>query len=106
MNEVKLFKIHISVEKSGVRKEAVERKMKDTGKSFVGEGRRIPKDSILKIQTAHETVYYMSYYTYCFEGDQEKALTVLRDHVQKKVSEYKQQIAKLDEILTSHLAAH
>ena len=62
-------------------------------KCYVGEGKRISKDKIMKTDTVLvEKSSMLRYHTYCLEGQQEEAFEMLRSHIIEKVKKYKEEI--------------
>jgi len=90
---MKLFKIVGAIDKEGLQKRVIEIEVEETAKSYVGDGRRVSKDKLMKIDAIfHENHTSIRYYTYCLDGDQQKALDMLKVHVIGKVLQYKQEI--------------
>lgn len=71
--------------------------MEETAKSFVGGGKRISKEKLMKIDTIWiENHRLIHYHTFCVEGQQQAAIDMLKAHVIAKANQYK---AELDAIL-------
>lgn len=94
--EVTLYRVGTWFNKEGGTIRITRSIFKDTGKNFVGNGRRIPKDKILKVDTMFaERHTVISYHTYCYENQQEAAIKMLKNHVGFKINQYKEEIDQL-----------
>ena len=92
----RIFKVGGWLDPKGFDKRIHEIKVTETDKSFVGNGKRISKDKLLKIDTMFvENHKSMRYYTYCRDGDQQKALDMIKQHIIDKVKTYKSEIDAL-----------
>ena len=93
---MKIFKVTGSIDKDGFRGRVVEIEVTESNKSYHGEGRLIRKHKIMLIDTVFlENHTSLRYFTYCLEGDQQKALDMLKAHIIEKVKKYKSEIDKL-----------
>lgn len=93
---MKIYKISGSIDRSGTRKRITEMELKECGKSYVGDGIRINKDKLMKLDTIfNETHKLINYFTYCIDGDQQKALDMIKNHIIKKVEQYKSEIDEI-----------
>ena len=73
------------------------------GKTYSGDGHRISKDKIMRIDTNHyENSGSIHYFTWCFEEQLEEARLMLKNHIIKKVKQYKEDIDALYEIVISN----
>lgn len=62
-------------------------------KSFIGEGTKITKDRLLKVEAMiKETHKKLMYFTYCREGEQQQCLDAIKSHIIQKVEIYKSEI--------------
>ena len=100
--ETVLYKIHAWVDKHGKGYRIIKGTYKETGKSYSGYGQRISKDKLMKADTFFiETHNIIRYFTYCLEGDQQKALDLLKNHINSKVKKYKDEIDLIVSILSN-----
>lgn len=94
--EALILKIGVSLTSNGLKQTVRELNVKETDKSFVGDGSRISKDKIMKIDTIFvENHRMINYYTYCMPEDKDKAIEMLKSHVKSKVMTYKSEIDAL-----------
>jgi hypothetical protein len=92
----KIFKVAGFLDSKGFDKRIFEIEAKETDKSFVAEGKRINKDKLMKIDTIFiENHMSMRYFTYCLDGDQQKALDIIKQHIISKLRIYKSEIDAL-----------
>lgn len=92
----RIFKVAGWLDLKGFDKRIFEIEAKETDKSFVADGERISKDKLLKIDTIFvENHKSMRYYTYCRDGEQQKALDMIKQHIIDKVKTYKSEIDAL-----------
>lgn len=88
-----IFKVSGWLDTKGFDKRIHEIKVTETNKSFVSNNKRISKDKLLKIDTIFvENHKSMRYFTYCKDGDQQKALDMIKQHIIDKVKIYKSEI--------------
>lgn len=93
---MKLYKVKGGITEGGFYKLIDSMEVEQTGKSYVGEGKRISKDKIMKIDTIwREHHNSIQYHTYCLEGQQQEALNMLKAHIIAKVKKYKAEIDNL-----------
>lgn len=72
--------------------------------TYVGEGKKIAKDKIMKIDTIfHENHKAIRYFTYCLEGQQQEAITMLKNHCIKKANQYHAEILATIEKLNGNI---
>ena len=91
-----ILKIGVSLTSNGLKQTVREMNVKETDKSFVGDGQRISKDKLMKIDTIFiENHRMINYFTYCMVEDKDKAIEMLRAHVKQKVMTYKSEIDAL-----------
>jgi len=92
----RIFKVAGWLDPKGFDKRIYEIEVTETDKSFVGDGKRISKDKLMKIDTMFvENHKSMRYYTYCGDGEQQKALDMIKQHIIDKVKTYKSEIDAL-----------
>lgn len=92
----RFFKVAGWLDPKGFDKRIHEIEVTETDKSFVGDGKRISKDKLMKIDTIFvENHKSMRYYTYCIDGEQQKALDMIKQHIIDKVKTYKAEIDAL-----------
>ena len=92
----RIFKVGGWLDPKGFDKRIHEIEVTETDKSFVGDGKRISKDKLMKIDTMFvENHKSMRYYTYCRDGEQQKALDMIKQHIIDKVKTYKAEIDAL-----------
>lgn len=92
-SKMKLFKIIAAIDKQGLYKRIIVMDVEEAHKSYIGEGSRIGKDKLMKIDTKlFENSSSIRYFTYCLDGDQQKALDMLKAHIVSKVMQYKSEI--------------
>ncbi len=97
---MQLFKITVFIDSRGLHKRIQDINVEEKGKSYFGEGKRINKDKLMKIDTMFfENHTSIRYFTYCLDGEQQKALNMLKKHVTDKVMQYKSEI----DVLVSYL---
>ena len=59
-------------------------------KCFISDKKRISKDKFMKIDTIFvENHKSMRYFTYCKDGEQQKALDMIKQHIIEKAKTYK-----------------
>jgi len=91
-----IFKILGWLDSKGFGYNIIKIEAKESDKSFIKNGKRISKDKLLKIDTIynenHKTIRYI---TYCRDGEQQKALDIIKAHIIKKVKQYKSEIDEL-----------
>lgn len=92
--DVKIFKISAWIDEGGFAKSIYELSLyRETNKAFVCEGSRISKSKLMKIDTMYrENHKSIRYYTYCKDGDQQKALDLIKSHIMEKIKTYKSEI--------------
>lgn len=91
-----LYKISSGLDYRGFREKIYPIKCKETDKSFISDGLRVSKDKLMKIDTIFvENHKFISYHTYCLEGDKERAAEMLRAHVIEKIKAYKSEVDNL-----------
>ena len=96
--ETKIYKITGWLDLRGYAERIREIEVTETDKSFLGDGSRISKDKLLTINTIyHENHASMRYYTYCRDGDQQKSLEMIKQHIVGKITTYKSEIDALME---------
>jgi hypothetical protein len=96
----KIYKVSVLLDSKGFENKIQEISVKETNKSFVGEGCRIAKDKLMKIDTIYiETHRFLRYFTYCKDGQQQEAFDMLKQYIVNKAREYKKEI----DILYSHI---
>ena len=90
---MKIFKIGGSLDSRGFKKYIQEIEVTETEKQFTGKNTRINKNKLMQIDTIcvenHKT---LKYFTYCIDGDQQKALDMIKKHIIERVKEYKSEI--------------
>jgi hypothetical protein len=96
-----LYKISVRTDdKKGLSFKLIELEVKETEKSYVGDGFRISKDKIMVIDTIYyETSEIISYHTYCLVDQRVEALDMLKTHVVNKVISYKLKIDNLYDLI-------
>ena len=96
----RIFKVVGLLDKRGFDKRIHEIEVTETAKSFVGDGKRISKDKLMKIDTIFfENHNSIRYFTYCLDGKQQEALNKIKEHIILKVKSYKEEI----DVLVSYL---
>jgi hypothetical protein len=96
----RIFKVTGFLDKRGFDKRIHEIEVTETAKSFVGDGKRISKDKLMKIDTIFfENHNSIRYFTYCLDGQQQLALNKIKEHIKSKVRIYKEEI----DVLVSYL---
>ncbi len=96
----RIFKVGGWLDPKGFDKSIREIEVTETEKSFVGDGKRISKDKLMKIDTMFvENHKSIRYYTYCLDGEQQKALDMIKQHIIDKVKTYKLEIDALMQFL-------
>lgn len=94
--ELKIYVVSVFLDKHGFGYRVHDILVKEKGKSYVGEGKRISKDKFSVIDSIYiETHKSIRYHTYCLDGDQQKSIDMLKAHVISKLLEYKQEIELL-----------
>lgn len=95
--ESKLFRVAYWIDEKGLRFKVREMEdVKETDKSFLTEGRRINKDRLMKIDTSFiENHKSIRYFIYCRENEIVEALSKLKEHIEKRVHQYKVEIDSL-----------
>lgn len=89
----KIYRVSLSLDANGFRQITREINVKITDKCFIGDGYRIRKDELMRINTSFvETYKWMKYYTYCIDGDQEKSIDMLKTHIIEKLKGYKSEL--------------
>jgi len=97
----RIFRVAGWLDQKGFDKRIQEIEVTETGKSFVAEGKRINKDKLMKIDTMFvENHKSMRYFTYCKDGEQQKALDLIKQHIIEKVKTYKSEIDVLMQYLS------
>jgi hypothetical protein len=97
---MKIFKVSGFLDKRGFNYRVQEIEVTESAKSFVGEGKRISKDKIMKIDTIFfENHKSMRYFTYCLDGEQQKSLDMIKQHIIEKLKTYKSEIDALMEFI-------
>lgn len=92
----RIYKVAGWLDFKGFDKRIFEIESKETNKSFFADGKRISKDKLLKIDTMFvENHKSMRYFTYCRDGDQQKALDMIKAHIVDKIKTYKSEIDSL-----------
>lgn len=90
---MKIYKVAGFLDSRGFQKRIYDIEVTEKGKSFIGEGKIINKSKLMLIDTMFvETHTSLRYYTYCLEGQQQKALDKLKSHIIEKVKKYKEEI--------------
>lgn len=90
---MKLYKVSGFLDKSGFGKRIYEMQVEETANSYVGEGHRISKDKLMKVDKIFiENHLIIKYHTYCLDGQQQDALDLLKSHIIKKATQYKAEI--------------
>jgi hypothetical protein len=88
-----IFKVIGWLDQKGFDKRIREIEVTETDKSFVGDGKRISKVNLMKIDTMFvENHKSMRYFTYCVDGEQQKALDMIKQHIIDKAKTYKSEI--------------
>jgi hypothetical protein len=96
----RIFKVAGFLDKRGFDKRIHEIEVTETAKSFIGDGKRISKDKLMKIDTVFfENHNSIRYFTYCLDGQQQEALNKIKNHIISKVKLYKEEI----DVLVSYL---
>lgn len=92
----RIFKVAGWLDFKGFDKRIFEIKAKETDNSFVADGKRISKNKLMKIDTISvENHKSMRYFTYCREGEQQKALDLIKAHIVDKIKTYKSEVDAL-----------
>jgi hypothetical protein len=78
----RIFKVGGWLDAKGFGKRINEIEVTETDKSFIGDGKRISKDKLMKIDTIFvENHKSIRYYTYCRDGEQQDALNMIKKHI-------------------------
>lgn len=92
-----IFLVKGSLNRDGFKHSVKEIMTKETNKSYVSPNKRISKDNLMVPRTLiiqnHRNYFY---YTYCLNGDQQKALDIINSLIIEQVSKIKME---LDEVL-------
>lgn len=92
----RIYKVAGWLDFKGFDKRIFEIECKETDKSFVADGKRISKDKLLKIDTMFfENHKSIRYFTYCRDGEQQKALDMIKAHIVDKIKTYKSEVDSL-----------
>ena len=92
-NSLSLFVVKSWLDVRGYDSRITEIKVIEKDKCYIGDGKTIHKDRLMTINTKFiENHKSMRYYTYCKDGDQQKALYMLKAHIIEKVKKYKEEI--------------
>ncbi len=92
----RIYKVAGWLDTKGFDKRIIAIDLKEKDKSFVDEGKRINKDKLLVVDTIFvENHKSIRYFTYCREGEQQKALSLIKGHIVAKVKTYKSEIDAL-----------
>lgn len=90
---MKIFKVTCSLDSRGFYGHVNDIEVEEKKSSFVGEGYRISKDKIMKIDTIFfENSACVRYHTYCHDGDVQKSIDMLKQHIKSKVEKYSKDI--------------
>ncbi len=90
---INIYKVSGILDKRGFDKRIDKIEVVETSKSFVGEGKRISKDKLMKIDSViFDNHRVLRYFTYCEDGKQQEALYLLKAHIIAKVKQYKSEI--------------
>ena len=99
-NLVSIYQVNLRLNKTGFKKYVNEFKLKETDKSYMGLGKRIDKDKLLKIDSItfarHDN---MLFFTYCKAEQIDEALKILHDHIVILTTRFKEEM----EIVYSHI---
>jgi hypothetical protein len=92
----RIFKVAGWLDFKGFDKRIFEIEAKETEKSFVADGKRISKEKLMKVDTIFvENHKSMRYFTYCMDGEQQKALDLIKAHIVEKIKTYKSEVDAL-----------
>ncbi len=92
----RIFKVAGWLDFKGFDKRIFEIESKETDTSFVADGKRISKDKLMKVDTIFvENHKSMRYFTYCRDGEQQKALDLIKAHIVEKIKTYKSEVDAL-----------
>ena len=96
----RIFKVGVWLDPKGFNKRINEIEVNETDKYFVGDGKRISKYKLMKIDTVFfENHNSIRYFAYCLDGQQQEALKKIKEHIVLKVKLYKEEI----DVLVSYL---
>jgi hypothetical protein len=97
---VKIFKVSGSIDKIGLRHKVVEFEAVETDKCYFFDSMRLNKEKIMVIDSIYRNdSAFISYHTYCLDGDQQKALDIIKEMIIDRVNTLKSQIDNLVNIL-------
>jgi hypothetical protein len=89
----RIFRIGMYISSKGFVVRETEIYVKETKKSYLGFKTVISKSKIMKIDTTfYENHNSIRYFTYCLDGFQQEAKDLLKNHIIKKVNQYKSEI--------------
>lgn len=97
----KIFEVHGWLDKrNGLGYRVLELGVTETDKCFICDGKRVNKNKLMVIDTKFvENYNSIRYHTYCKDGDQQKALTMIKQHIVNKVNTYKRDMDLLVSLL-------
>jgi hypothetical protein len=81
---MKLLEVFVSLDKAGWKATIKEIEVKEGSKTYVGEGRRIDKDKIMKPINWNNYGCYFEFTTFCFEKDKDAAIKMLANEIKPK----------------------
>ncbi len=88
-----IYKAIVTLGKDGWNETIKELNVTETEKSFVGEGRRIGKEKLMRVDTIFlESHKHYIYFAYCLEGQQQQALYSLKEKILEMASKHLQEI--------------
>lgn len=95
-NKISVFKVYGSLSSQGFKHTIQEIKVTETDKCFVGKNIRISKKNIMVLDTIilnnHKLI---SFYTFCYKEDIQKALDMIKMHIIETFNIYKSEIDAL-----------
>jgi hypothetical protein len=98
----RILKISVLFSTHGYKNYISHHMMTETSKMFVGEGRRIRKDDLLKVDSIINNRHnFVKFYVYCKDSDQEMALHMVNKQVFESVKKYKEEMDAMWESVQS-----
>ena len=91
--EINIYKVSGALDSKGFYHRITPITVEEKDKTYIGEGKRISKGKLMKIDTIFfENHKSIRYYTYCIGGQQQESLNLIKGHIIKKVNQYKEEI--------------
>jgi hypothetical protein len=91
-----IYKVWGGLDKRGLSSRIEPIEVEEKPKCYVGEGNRINKDRMMKIDSMFREQHNMlRFYTFCLEGQQQDALDMIKNHVVAKVNLFKSEVEVL-----------